>query len=461
MNKDTFCSGKTCQIIAIAGMLCIILWVIDSALDFFLFRNMTFLQHLFLPEKHKMVNYVQAAIAVFLLVAYTEYLMRARRRSEREIQEALSVATAEKARSEGILEAMGDAISIQDTSFRVIYQNPTHRELMGDHVGEFCYQAYQKRQQVCDDCLLVQAFRDGSRLTSVKNGASAHGPVTVEITVSALRDREGKIIAGIEAVRDISERKRIEDEIVRLNNDLVRQAEELKAANSDLETFNYSVSHDLRAPLTRISCSADALRTWYFHQLDDEGKFFLENLETASRQMKELIEAMMDLSRVTRSELVCHELDLGLLARSLFSDLDRTLPLRKVEFSASEGLWVKADERMLRIALHNLIENALKFTRQRDPARISVGVEQGSEGPVCFIRDNGVGFDMAQVGRLFKPFNRLHKDDDFPGTGIGLATVQRVIERHGGRIWAESSPGQGATFFFTLPERHDISDAPC
>jgi hypothetical protein len=279
--------------------------------------------------------------------------------------------------------------------------------------------------------------------------------------VSALRDREGKIIAGIEAVRDISERKRIEDEIVRLNNDLVRQAEELKAANSDLETFNYSVSHDLRAPLTRISCSADALRTWYFHQLDDEGKFFLENLETASRQMKELIEAMMDLSRVTRSELVCHELDLGLLARSLFSDLDRTLPLRKVEFSASEGLWVKADERMLRIALHNLIENALKFTRQRDPARISVGVEQGSEGPVCFIRDNGVGFDMAQVGRLFKPFNRLHKDDDFPGTGIGLATVQRVIERHGGRIWAESSPGQGATFFFTLPERHDISDAPC
>jgi signal transduction histidine kinase len=139
--------------------------------------------------------------------------------------------------------------------------------------------------------------------------------------------------------------------------------------------------------------------------------------------------------------------------------MDRILPLRKVEFSASEGLWVKGDERMLRIAFTNLIENAWKFTQQRDPALISVGVEQGSEGPVYFIRDNGAGFDMAQADRLFTPFNRLHTDDDFPGTGIGLATVQRVIKRHDGRIWAESSPGHGATFFFTLPQRRDDTDA--
>ena len=177
--------------------------------------------------------------------------------------------------------------------------------------------------------------------------------------------------------------------------------------------------------------------------------------------MKELIAAMLDLSRVTRSELVYHDLDLSLLARSVFSDLVRMLPLRQVEFTASEGLWVKGDERMLRIALTNLVENALKFSRQREPARIDVGAEQGSEGLIYHVRDNGAGFDMTQSDRLFKPFTRLHTDEDFPGTGIGLATVQRVIQRHGGRIWAESSPGQGATFFFTLPERHDDTDAQC
>jgi signal transduction histidine kinase len=176
--------------------------------------------------------------------------------------------------------------------------------------------------------------------------------------------------------------------------------------------------------------------------------------------MQELIEAMLDLSRVTRNELVCHELDLGLLARSVFPDLDRTLPLRQVEFSAPEGLRVRGDERMLRIALNNLIENAWKFTRHRDPARIIVGAEQGSEGPVYYVRDNGAGFDMAQADQLFKPFNRLHRDNDFPGTGIGLATVQRVIQRHGGRIWAESAPDEGATFWFTLPERCGDRDAP-
>lgn len=455
MSRRDFRSGKTCQNIAFAGVLCLVLWVIDSALDSFLFRDMTFLQHLLLPEKHKIVNYVQAAFAVFLLVIYIEYLMRERRRSERETREMLVIATAEKARSEGILEALSDAISIQDTSFRIIYQNQNHRNLLGEHQGEFCYHAYHKRVKVCDDCLLIRAFQDGGVYTKEKQGMALNGPVTVEITVSALRDQSGAIVAGIEAMRDISERKRIEDEIVRLNNDLVRQADELKAANSDLETFNYSVSHDLRAPLTRICCSADALQAGYSCQLDDDGKFFLENLETASLRMKELIEAMLDLSRVTRSELVSHDLDLGLLARTVFSDLDRTFPLRKVEFSAPEGLWVKGDERMLRIALNNLIENAWKFSQQCDPVLISVGVSQVNEGPVYHVRDNGVGFDMAQSVRLFQPFNRLHTEADIPGTGIGLATVQRVIQRHGGRIWAESSPGQGATFFFTLPEQHE------
>ena len=461
MSRGTFCSGKTCQIIAFAGVLCLVLWVIDSALDSFLFREMTFPQHLLLLEKHKIVNYVQAAFVVFLMVIYTDYLMRARRRSERETLEMLTIATAEKARSEGILEALGDAISIQDMSFKIIYQNQNHRNLLGEHQGEFCYQAYNQRVKVCEDCLLIRAFRDGGTYTKQKQGMVLNGPVTVEITVSALRDQSGAIVAGIEAVRDISERKRIEDEIVRLNDDLVRQADELKAANSDLETFNYSVSHDLRAPLTRICCSADALRAGYCRQLDDDGKFFLESMESASRQMKELIEAMLDLSRVTRSKLVFHELDLGLLARTVFSDLNRTFPLRKVEFSSPEGLWVKGDERMLRIALNNLIENAWKFSQQSDPVLIGVGVGLGSEGPVYHVRDNGVGFDMAQSGRLFKPFNRLHTDAEFSGTGIGLATVQRVIQRHGGRIWAESSPGQGATFFFTLPDRLDAGDEAC
>ena len=458
--KNSLCSGKTCHIIIIGGVLCLLLWVVDSALDATVFREHNVVRQLFSLNPHKLLNFGQSAVILFLLAAYAEFLMRQRRKAETALQETISTSQMEKSRSEGILEALGDAVSIQDPSFRILYQNRIHREMMGAHAGDYCYRAYQQREQVCDDCLLVEAFRDGGTHTREKVGQSRSGLLTVEITVSALKDQQGKIIAGIEAVRDISERKRVEQEIIRLNNDLRKQAEELKAANSDLETFSYSVSHDLRTPLTRISCSAEALKSGYSGNLDETGKFFLDNLWSAGEQMHEIIEAMLDLSRATRGDLAVHDLDLVALARSVFSGLSHTWPGRQVEFTAPEEIVVRGDERLLRIALENLMENSWKFTEHQNPARIAIGIEQGDDGPVYFVRDNGAGFDMQHPERLFMPFSRFHKDADFPGTGIGLATVRRVIQRHGGRIWAESSPGAGATFFFTLPGRHNGQDAP-
>jgi len=453
--KNSFCSGKTCHIIGFAGLLCLLLWCADTMMHVAIFRERTFVEELVRPDPHKLLNFVQAAVVLFLLVAYADFLMQKRKDAESALQRALATSLTEKTRSEGILEALGDAISIQDPTLRILYQNSTHREMMGEHVGEYCYRAYQQREKVCDECLLVRALRDGGTYTSEKEGNSISGPVTVEITVSALRNERGEIVAGIEAVRNISKRKQAEEEIVRLNRDLQWQTEELKAANSDLETFSYSVSHDLRTPLTRICCSAEALRSGYSDKFDETAQFFLENLCAASEQMHEIIEAMLDLSRVTRSELAIHELDLGLLARSVYLTLSRTWPQRQVEFSVAEGMVVHGDERMLRIVMENLIGNAWKYSGQRDPARISVTMEQRDEGPVYVISDNGAGFDMQHAEGLFTPFNRLHKTADFAGTGIGLATVQRVIQRHGGRIWAESAPEEGATFRFTLPARHD------
>ena len=458
--KNSFCSGKTCHIIGFAVLLCLLLWFADTMMHVAVFRDRTFAEELVRSDPHKLLNFVQASVVLFLFMVFADFLMRKRRVAESALQGALATSLAEKSRSEGILEALGDAISIQDPTLRILYQNSTHREMMGEHVGEYCYRAYQQREKVCDGCLLVRALRDGRTYTSEKEGNTISGPVTVEITVSALRNERGEIVAGIEAVRDISERKRAEDEIVRLNRNLQVQTEELKAANSDLETFSYSVSHDLRTPLTRICCSAEALRSGYTDKLDETAQFFLENLCDASEQMHEIIEAMLDLSRVTRSELAIHELDLGLLARSVYLSLSRTWPLRRVEFSVAEGMIAHGDERMLRIVMENLIGNAWKYTERRDPARITVTMEQGDDGPVYVIRDNGAGFDMQYAELLFMPFNRLHKAADFPGTGIGLATVQRVIQRHGGRIWAESAPEAGATFRFTLPARHDSLEIP-
>jgi two-component system, sensor histidine kinase and response regulator len=225
---------------------------------------------------------------------------------------------------------------------------------------------------------------------------------------------------------------------------------DLELKNRELESFSYAVSHDLRAPLRRIEAFGRAVLESQGEQLDQNGRRFLDRIQEASRQMSQLIDDVLYLSKVSRAEVRQHEIDLSALVEIIFQRLRETDPGRTVETRVRPGVTVVGDGRLLRIALTNLLENAWKFTARESAPRIEFGMMTAMGEPTYFVRDNGAGFDMAYVDRLFGPFQRLHLASEFPGSGIGLATVQRIIHRLGGRVWAEGIVGQGATFSFTL-----------
>jgi len=225
---------------------------------------------------------------------------------------------------------------------------------------------------------------------------------------------------------------------------------ELQAANRELEAFSYSVSHDLRAPLRSIDGFSNALLEDYAGVLDEEGNGNLHRVRAAAQRMEQLIEDMLNMARVTRVELRVASVNLSHLVEEICSELSRREPGRQVHLTVAPDVLVAGDQNLLRIALENLLANAWKFTAKREQANVEFGVTEQAGEPLFFVRDNGAGFDMADADKLFGEFQRLHSIAEFPGTGVGLATVQRVIHRHGGRIWAEAKVDAGATFFFTL-----------
>jgi light-regulated signal transduction histidine kinase (bacteriophytochrome) len=235
-------------------------------------------------------------------------------------------------------------------------------------------------------------------------------------------------------------------------NRLLRQArDELEIANKELESFSYSVSHDLRAPLRAIDGFSRILLEDYQDKLDDDGKDSLARIRAASQRMGQLIDDLLQLSRITRAEMHRVPVDLSALARAVCDELKITEPARRVEFVIKPDLVTKADAGLMRAALENLLGNAWKFTGHRTDVKVEFGSRLEGGERVFYVRDNGVGFDMKYDSKLFGAFQRLHTSAEFPGTGIGLATVQRIIHRHGGRVWAEGETNRGATFYFSLP----------
>jgi PAS domain S-box-containing protein len=269
-----------------------------------------------------------------------------------------------------------------------------------------------------------------------------------------MRDMHGEIIGIVGINRDITEIKQGQEVIRELNalleQRVIERTAQLEAANKELESFAYSVSHDLRAPLRSIDGFSQALIEDYRDVLDQTGAGYLQRVRNASQRMAQLIDDLLELSRITRREMHRESTDFSMLAQEIIADLRKEHPERAVEVSIMPGIRLQADANLLRIALENLIRNAWKFTGKQPHARIEVGMQKREDGSVYFVRDNGAGFDMSYAGKLFGAFQRLHSEAEFPGTGIGLATVQRVVRRHGGSIWVEAAPGKGATFFFTI-----------
>ncbi|MBI5921468.1 MAG: PAS domain S-box protein [Betaproteobacteria bacterium] len=286
--------------------------------------------------------------------------------------------------------------------------------------------------------------------------------IDISVTVSPIRDKSGQIIGASKIARDITEARQTQAKIQELNNTLeqrvVERTAELKAANEELDAFAYAVTHDLRAPLRAMTAFSKILLEDFGDKLEPEAKKSLDHIIAASGNMGQLIEGLLVLSRVTRGEIKREQIDVSAMAQRIREELERTDPHRKVSWEIEPGLSLRGDPRMLESVMRNLLGNAWKYTHHVAAPLVRVRAVLENGKPQICVEDNGAGFDMAYAEQLFQPFRRLHRQEEFPGLGIGLATVLRIVRRHGGSIRAAAAPGQGAAFFFSFPE-HEAKEA--
>jgi PAS domain S-box-containing protein len=370
---------------------------------------------------------------------------------------------AERARWQGVVEGIADEVWISDMQGKISLINLPEVTQMG--LEEFSDKSVN---EVLEDVDIF--FPDGTLrppeqaplLRSLK-GEIVRGEEIMrhrktgrqryrQFSSAPTRDATGAITGAVAIVRDITESKMAEERVRQLNENLQRQTTQLMASNRELEAFSYSISHNLRGPLRSIDGFSQILMDDYSANLDEQGRDYLTRIRASAQRMGQLIEDILTLSFITRKSMSFKEVNLSTLAQTVLENFRKAEPGRKVETIIPKGIMARGDESLLTMVMQNLFGNAWKYTVHQPLARIEFGEIRENSRTVYFVRDNGIGFDMQYAEKLYAPFFRLHTDDKFPGTGIGLAIAHRIIERHGGNIWAESELGKGATFYFTLGE---------
>ncbi len=417
----------------------------------------------FLPPFYSLDFSLADLPAVVLLLAFGFLITRfntVRRRVEQQLLQArdeLQAEVIERTQQASLLDLTHDSIFVRDSNDRITYWNRGAQELYGwtreQAIGQRSHDLLQTAFPAPLNDIEAELVRTGRWEGELRHTKADGNTVMVASRWSLRCDENGNPAATLETNNDISNQKRREEEIQSLNAQLAGWSAELQAANRELEAFAYSVSHDLRAPLRHVAGFAELLQKSGFSALNEKGRRYMTMILESANRMGELIDDLLAFSRIGRAETQMTSVNLDQLVKEVLGEARLETEGRDISWQIDPLPSCRGDRSMLKLVLVNLVSNAIKFTRQRTPATIEIGRAEGDKDEVVvFVRDNGAGFDMKYVHKLFGVFQRLHQSDVFEGTGIGLATVQRIIHRHGGKVRAEGVVDQGATFYFSVPK---------
>lgn len=402
------------------------------------------------------IPYFLVFISFACLVAWFSSIRRQVERDLRQAHDHLQIEVAERTQQASLLDLTHDSIFVRDMDFFVTYWNKGAEELYGwsprAALAKHSQELLQTEYPVPLTEILAELLRTGRWEGELRRKTAAGSEVVVASRWSLRRDEQGRPAAILETSNDVTERKRREREIQTLNEALAVRSKELEVTNKELEAFAYSVSHDLRAPLRHMAGYAELLQKRVSSLMDEKSHRYMAMILESAKRMGNLIDDLLAFSRIGRAETQKTQVNLEQLVKEAVSEVKQEASGRDIVWKIGTLPVCYGDRSMLRLVFINLLSNAVKFTRPRPKAEIEIGCAGGNTGELeVFVKDNGAGFDMKYASKLFGVFQRLHQTESFEGTGIGLATVQRIIHRHGGYVRAEGAVDHGATFYFSIP----------